>query len=175
MCLAHEKHRHVRGKGTSHSSACVVRQSTCVHQCRSSVSCLLLPYVLLYSSRTAAAAGERAASSTADRQMVFWWRDAELCGTTFYGCTNMYAYVRRLLPTATVATLLCLTYTAGRRASYPLCSIFCLSHSAQQQQEQGMVEEILPHNNAKYDYGTRQKKRKRLSVRHGTRKSPAGN
>ena len=167
----------MRGKGTSHSSACVVRQSTCVHQCRSSVSCLLLPYVL-YCCTTAVQQQhqqERAASSTADRQMVFWWRDAELCGTTFYCCTNMYAYVRRLLPTATVATLLCLTYTAGRRASYPLCSIFCLSHSAQHQQEQGMVEEILPHNNAKYDYGTRQKKRKRLSVRHGTRKSPAGN
>ena len=158
MCLAHEKHRHVRGKGTSHSSACVVRQSTCVHQCRSSVSCLLLPYVLLYSSRTAAAAGERAASSTADRQMVFWWRDAD--------CVVLLS---------TVVILLCLTYTAARRASYPLCSIFCLSYSAHQQQEQGVVEEILPHNNAKYDYGTRQKKRKRLSVRHGTRKSPAGN
>ena len=48
-----------------------------------------------------------------------------------------------------------------RSTSYklPACSIFCLSHSAQQQLEQGVVEEILPHNNAKYDYGTRQKKK----------------
>ena len=78
VCLAHQKHRHVCGKGTSHSSACVVRQSICVHQCSSSVRCLLLPYVLLYSSRTAAAAGDRAAQQTDRRffggvMLIVWY------------------------------------------------------------------------------------------------------